>query len=99
MRPFEAECESCGMLMEVTQLDKTQETFKKKPVKVFSYTCPKCDRKHISAVYDEEADEMREQLRQVHSNEERTAVERSLYWHNKTLKKAYIKDVRKHGQK
>ena len=99
MKPFNTECELCGMLFEVYRLERETEMFKDKKVTITFYSCPKCDKKHVTAVYDEESDDMREQLRQVQSKEERTAIERNMHWHNAQLKKAYFKGVRNNDKK
>lgn len=98
MRTFRAECEDCGMLLEISKLDREIEAFRGKKVTVVSYTCPKCDKKHVTSVYDEESDNLRKRLKGVHTKEERVALERNMHYHNSKLKKAYLKDVRKYDK-
>lgn len=98
MRTFRAECEDCGMLLEISKLDREIEVFRGEKVTVISYTCPKCDKKHVTSVYDEESDNLRKRLKDVHTKEERVVLERNMYYHNSKLKKAYLKDVRKYGK-
>ncbi len=56
-------CDNCGMEITLKKINKYESELKGVPVKVLSFTCPKCDEVYITSVFDKESDRMRDELK------------------------------------
>lgn len=100
-------CDECGMEFEVERLTEEQDTLKGNPIRVLSFTCPKCDNKYIVSVMNAESAELRkewkaaqEEYREQGSRITRNEAEfkkRKLFTYMGKLKKHYLKELKKRG--
>lgn len=117
---YQITCDNCGMDIRIKNFGIVETKLKGNPVKVQSFSCPKCDEVYVVAVFDKESDRMRNELKSLQSDfkelanmpqgamkderarvliNEQKAKKRMMIAHNNRLKKAYIKELRRHGKR
>lgn len=101
-------CDNCGMEFEVQKFDEEKDTMRDgTPVKVLSFTCPKCDEKYIVSVFNNEVNDLRNEwlhAKQLYedsnSHEDKREMifcKKKLNSYSHKLKRKYIKEMKHRG--
>lgn len=101
-------CDNCGMEFELKKFDEEKDTMKDgTPVKVLSFTCPKCDEKYIVSVFDDTVNDLRDEWKHAQqlymdtgSHEDKREMvfcKKKMYKYSHSLKKKYIKELKRRG--